>query len=63
MTRVTEHGRKGNGKRIRSVDDRGTRRLDGEVILDEEHQAEWMSVCIGDQRERALAVRKTYTYK
>jgi len=50
-TRAKEHGRKANGKRIRGVDDRRMRRRDGEVILDEYHQAKSMSVCIGHQRE------------
>ena len=53
MTRAKEHGSKANGKGIRSVDDRRTRRRDGEVILDEYHQAKSMDLCIYHQRESA----------
>ena len=47
-TRANEHGKKANGKGIRGVNDRRTQRGDGEVILDEYHQAKSM---LGHQQE------------
>lgn len=47
---MKEHGRRANGKGIGGIDDCRTRRRDGEIILDECHQAKSMFVCIGHQR-------------